>query len=47
MHRELDASRNRGDKAADVPAVTVAASKGAAGGENPWDMPPVVLMDED
>ena len=46
VHRELDASRNRGEKAADAPA-TQAAQKGGATGENPRDLPPVVLMEED
>ena len=46
MHRELDASRNRGEKAADAPAVQ-GAQKGGATGENPRALPPVVLMEED
>ena len=49
VHRELDASRNRGEKAsdADVAAAAAAVRKPGAGGENPRDLPPVVLMDED
>ena len=46
MHRELDASRNRGEKAADVPAAMIV-QKGGATGENPRNLPPVVLMEED
>ena len=49
VHRELDASRNRGEKPsdADVAAAAATARKPGAGGENPRDLPPVMLMDED
>ena len=49
IHRELDASRDRGEKPSDVDVAVAAAAvrKPGAGGENPRDLPPVVLMDED
>ncbi len=49
VHRELDASRNRGEKPSDADVASTAATmrKSGTGGENPRDLPPVVLMDED
>ena len=50
VHRELDASRNRGEKASDADVAAAAAAavhKSGAGGEILRDLPPVVFMDDD
>ena len=49
VHRELDATRNRGERPSDADVALAAASlrEPGTGREDPRDLPPVVLMDED